>query len=148
MLVGLTGRLKVINESLLSIYFSGVQKYLLTKVSRVRAQNKARLNNSLHILTFDIFMVDRAVLFERLFDWNGAQEGGKGAKTCLWGFFSGCKKPLGGDENLPWKDKYEDNATRHKFSRALFTLEWNMLNEYSEMLYSANYSLLLSHNLT
>ena len=68
MLVGLTGRLKVINESLLSIYFAGVQKYLLTKVSRVRAQNKARLNNSLHILTFDIFMVDRAVLFERLFD--------------------------------------------------------------------------------
>ena len=73
----------------------------------------------------------------------------KGQKLVCEVFFSGCKKPLSADENIPCKDKYEDNATRHKFSRALFILEWNMLKRYSEMLYSASRcSLLLGHNLT
>ena len=67
MLVGLTGRLKVINESPLPNILP-VQKYLLTKVPSAGAQNKVGLDNSPHILTFDIFMLGSGALFERLFD--------------------------------------------------------------------------------
>lgn len=63
----LTGQLKLINESPLPTILP-VQKYLLTKVPSAGAQNKVRLNNSPHILTFDIFMPDILALFERLFD--------------------------------------------------------------------------------
>ena len=63
----LTGRLKVINGSPLPTILP-VQKHLLTKVPCAGAQNKVRLNNSPHILTFDIFMPDSLALFERLFD--------------------------------------------------------------------------------
>ena len=63
----LTGRLKVINESPLPTILP-VQKYLLTKVPSAGVQNKVGLDNSPHILTFDIFMHDSGALFERLFD--------------------------------------------------------------------------------
>ena len=77
-----------------------VQTYLLTKVPSAGAQNTVGLNNSPHILTFDIFMHDSGALFERLFDWNTAQE----TYCKSWRVFGGllvgsAKKP---DKNEHW----------------------------------------------